>query len=295
MDKKVSNKMKIIMRENGTLATCAFYEVAAAINLGVSCYSGNISLSSIIFNVFTLLTVGSNYVKALSALERDDYRKEHKEEYEELKNLYTEYIDEIVSMIKQYKFEDELQLCVLLDCLLYNGIFSYNNCYKYKHFDDVNEYFLDILGSFVITGNAVCRHTTSFMIDILSKLDINCYEIICSSESNKPNHSVVGITSNNKKFSYDFTNHHFGVIRNNYIYSLPEEEVKYKIFGTTISFSDFKKIPSYELDDEYINKYYDNLDKYDNNLIINFGLFSHINNDVKKEISDKTLKLMPRK
>ena len=296
MNKELSNKIKIVMKRNGSLRSCAFYETAAAINIGLSFFTEKISVSSLVFNIFTLLTVGVNYVKALTELENDKYREEHKEEYEELKDLYDKYMNDLCDVIKKYKFDDELQLCILLDYLLYEGRFSLNNEFTYKIHEKTNEYFTDLLGTFVITGSGVCRHTTEFMINLLSKLNVNCFEILCSSEKNGDiNHALVGLISNGKKYCYDFTNHFCGLIKDKYIYAYPGNFKAYKIRGISLTKKEYKDTTSREITDKMILNCLDKMDNYDNNLIFELCNFSFEHKKEKEEITNKTLKLMPRK
>ena len=152
MNKEVSKKMKIIMRKNGSLVTCGIYESLAAILIGLSTLTERISLPATSFCLYTLMTVGINYIKALEELEKDKYKEEHLEEYNELEKIYNEYLDSIVDIIKQYEYEDDLQLLIILDYLLYTGIFSYNNKYEYKNFEEVN-YYIQVYFHIIINMN----------------------------------------------------------------------------------------------------------------------------------------------
>lgn len=295
MNKEVSKKMKIIMRKNGSLVTCGIYESLAAILIGLSTLTERISLPATSFCLYTLMTVGINYIKALEELKKDKYKEEHLEEYNELEKIYNEYLDSIVDIIKQYEYEDDLQLLIILDYLLYTGIFSYNNKYEYKNFEEVNEHFRELIGTFVFTGYGVCRHNTLFILDILKKLDKKCFEVLCSSDGKKANHDVVGIVSNGEKYIYDFTNHYCGEINGKNIYAYPLGEKLYKITKVLINNKEYKKYPERKIDTDLVMKYINKMDDYDYNLIFQMFIFSRQNDEIKKDISEKTLKLMPRK
>ena len=294
MDKEVSKKMHTIMKRNGAYVTCGIYETLAALLIGLSAITCQISISATLFSLYSLLTVGINYIKALAELEDDKYRQEHIEEYNELVKLYNDYLDNIANIIKQYEYSDDLQLCIALDFLLDSGFFSLDNNFSYKEFEKNDERFLDMLGSFIVTGNGVCRHTTAFMMDLLKRLDVNCFKISCTNIRTKGYHAMVGIISNGKKYSFDFTNHFCGTLNGNYIYEVGSNDKLYEINQLSIIKKEYKKLPIRDIDFELIKEYAYGIDDDFFDLFRSMYHYSLECDELKKDISEKTLKLMPR-
>jgi len=295
MDKETSKKMHTIMKRNKTYILCGIYEVLAALLINYSAKTCKVSIPALVFCLYVLVLVCMDYLKALEEVQEDKYKEKYIDDYNELVLLYNEYLDSITSIIKEYEYTDDLQLCLALDFLLTSGLFSLDNHFTYKEFEKNDEHYKNLLGSFIVTGNGVCRHITAFILDLLKRLDVNCFKITCINNKTKVYHAIVGIISNGEKYAYDFTNHFYGTLKGNYIYDISGKNKLYEIILLDMPLKEYKNIPIRNINYELIEKYSYGVDDNFFTLFRHINLFSLENSEIKKDISDKTLKLMPRK
>lgn len=236
-------------------------------------------------------------------LKIEKYKEEHINEYEELKKLYNEYIEIVAKIVSKYKFEDSLQFAMAIDTVLLSGCFSINNEYTFKRHREINEYFEDLIGTYVIEGNGVCRHNTAFISDVLNKMGLKNFKLYTTREKNsdKANHVLLALVHNNQSFAYDFTNHTIGVINEDKTISLrglKNEEIFKHYIVSKHNEEEIEEL--YKL--ERLNLTFDLLVQSLSTGVIGgilmseelFGLYEN-NKDLMNEIAQKSLTLMPRR
>lgn len=146
--------------------------------------------------------------------------------YKELMNLYNEYIQDVAKFIKEKNLTSAKEIVIYLQFLIDGGVFAENHNHAYKIFNNENDYLAEICGARVTTGTSVCRHTSSFFVDVLTALDYTAANISVRIIAEDPikymkkgkvtyNHSVVGIVENNERYTYDPTNATFSTISKN--------------------------------------------------------------------------------
>ena len=169
------------------------------------------------------------------------------EEYQELVDLYDTYITYLADFLKSIDISESMDVAFAYKALLSHGMLStekYNyHIFKNDKFDKISE----IYGSRVFTGKAVCRHISSFLTDLINKMDGCAANVICnvyntkefSESKNKiikdfkknkivPRHMVTGFLCDGKKVFVDNTSSSIN------IYRLDDELNEKECFGSCL-------------------------------------------------------------
>lgn len=134
------------------------------------------------------------------------------DEYKEYISLYGEYVKDIAKLFKDLGYEDALATSMVYRFCLEKGFFSKDLVFKqiaYKKYFD--QFFYDVLGAVVSTGEACCRHTSSLLTDVINEMGgvaANLCVVRTNREdkknkSNYANHMVTGLIHNDKKLIVD--------------------------------------------------------------------------------------------
>ncbi|MBQ9834654.1 MAG: hypothetical protein IJO33_05665 [Bacilli bacterium] len=138
-------------------------------------------------------------------------------EYNKLKPLYDDYLNEIVNLMHSFGKLDIYEISILYSILLHRGIFSNENKFKYHKYinDEIN--LRDVSGARIASGTAVCRHMSANLIDIYQKLGYNAFEIGCCTDIRYKfikkiiaTHSIAGISDNKNMLIVDPTGNFIG-------------------------------------------------------------------------------------
>ncbi len=307
MDKIVRDEMLKRIKETGTDKYLLYMETISTLNLAARCYTGNP-------NTFFSLTLFSLVLYSIRKLKKTvkkeiEFKQEHAELYNEVKTLYDEYTTIISKELSKYHFDNSLDLCILLDALLINGYFSSTDKLEYHKYKKYIEYYDDLLGTLVLTGKCVCRHNTSLINDILTKLNIDNIKLHCYHTGPKrptkiyrrANHVITLVHENKFKYAYDFTNHGICNIEdNNVIRSdscLEDGSISSTYYAITRDeeLNKFKDYDSFNMGPlGYVLYLLRVLSKYED-VYTELNKSKKDNKELMREISEKSLILMPRK
>ena len=113
--------------------------------------------SIVLSNMFLYLSHGDFYTKDVS----------------KIKNMYNEFIKNYNELNKTFEFDNPIQIHTMLNYLLYKGYLSNKKQYSFSSIDtkEINP----IMGSNILVGNGVCRHTSSLLKDILNNYGFESY------------------------------------------------------------------------------------------------------------------------
>ena len=197
-------------------------------------FIGAAQIPSIIFNDMTFFKVFGGAVIGLefSLLRRYWKREKVTEEtqtiemlrttttYKELMDEYQKYIKDVAKLVKYVGLPSAKENVVYIHALMELGYFAKQMDHKYKLFKNEREYLSELCGAKVVTGTSVCRHMSSFMVDVLNELGYTAANISCTPHDEDPvkriqkgnvilDHSVVGVADKGTKFLFDATNGNF--------------------------------------------------------------------------------------
>lgn len=139
----------------------------------------------------------------------------------ELKVLYNKYIKELSKYLKEKNVENPISIGIYFSNMLWDGDLSYTDKFEFKNCDPgIN---INLLGSEVIKGEAVCRHIASLLVDIYKYLGYES-ELLLAKQYNENvedklrtlltpiNHAVALVKVNGKNIIIDPTNKCIGLI-----------------------------------------------------------------------------------
>ncbi len=136
--------------------------------------------------------------------------------YQELKESYEEYINNIANLIRIFKLENSKEIMVFLQILMENGVLSESLIHKYHKDEYYKEYAKELLGAKVVTGKCVCRHMSSLFVNVLNTLGYPSSNMHCHIENGDPiarlkkknvelDHSIVATYDKGEKYLFDPT------------------------------------------------------------------------------------------
>lgn len=136
--------------------------------------------------------------------------------YQELVEEYHKYIEDIAKLIKETGLSSSKEVLLYLHKLIQSGYFSEYMKHTYYSFKYEKDMLTELLGAKVATGKTVCRHTSSFIVDIMNTLGYTAANISCRLSDKDPvkqiqrnnvklNHAVAGILSEDTKVLFDST------------------------------------------------------------------------------------------
>ena len=153
--------------------------------------------------------------------------------YKELCDEYDNFIKDIAQLIRSTGLKSSKEISLYLQMLMEAGIFTYQQNHKYKRFENEQDNLIELLGAKVTTGRCVCRHMSSFFVDVLSELGFTAANISGTITNNDPvqkikrgnmalNHAVTGIVEHGSKYLFDPTGGCFIALPQNFDFT--EEE-----------------------------------------------------------------------
>ena len=197
-------------------------------------FIGVAQIPSIIFNDMTFFKVFGGAVIGLEfSLLRKYWKRESIAEetqtiemlrttttYKELMDEYQRYIQDVAKLVKHVGLPSAKENVVYIHALMELGYFAKQMDHKYKLFKNEREYLSELCGAKVVTGTSVCRHMSSFMVDVLNELGYTAANVSCTLNEDDPvkriqkgnvvlDHSVVGVADKGSKFLFDATNGNF--------------------------------------------------------------------------------------
>lgn len=197
-------------------------------------FIGVAQIPSIIFNDMTFFKVFGGAVIGLefSLLRRYWKRERLVEEtqtmdmlrttttYNELLKEYQNYIKDVAKLLKMVGLKSAKENVVYIHGLMELGYFAKEMDHKYKLFKNERDYLSELCGAKVVTGTSVCRHMSSFIVDVMNEMGYTAANISCTVNDDDPvkriqkgnvelDHAVVGVADQGSKFLFDATNGNF--------------------------------------------------------------------------------------
>lgn len=197
-------------------------------------FIGAAQIPSIIFNDMTFFKAFGGAVIGLEfSLLRRYWKKERIVEetqtidmlrttttYNELLTEYQNYIKDVAQLVKSVGLQTAKENVVYIHALMEVGFFAKNMDHKYKIFKFEREYLEELIGAKVVTGTSVCRHMSSFIVDVMNELGYTAANVSCTPNDDDPvkriqkgnvelDHAVVGVADKGTKFLFDATNGNF--------------------------------------------------------------------------------------
>lgn len=132
-------------------------------------------------------------------------------EYKKWQELYYHFIDIWASYLKSLNFSSSVEALEFINMLLYSGFFSVTEKYQYHYYKNNPYESLEVLGSRIISGFGVCRHSSAFTSQLLNKIGYPACNLSCAVKHPNScwqhkinfNHLIIGITDEENKFTYD--------------------------------------------------------------------------------------------
>lgn len=132
--------------------------------------------------------------------------------------LYKLLLSRLKKIFNLLGIDNSLDITLLCTYFLIpNAILSIGNKFDKKIENYANFEFVNTLGSKVLSGNAVCRHVSKFILDINRMCGNESYFIPVNDINDNSGHVLVGLNINNEKFIIDPLNMHFGVMNKDII------------------------------------------------------------------------------
>ena len=140
--------------------------------------------------------------------------------YKELMDEYKKYIKDTAKLVKSAHLQSVKENVVYIHALMELGYFAKQMDHKYQLFKYEREYLEEVIGAKVVTGRSVCRHMSSFVVDVLNELGYTAANVSCTLNEDDPvkrikkgnvelDHSIVGVADKGTKFLFDATNGNF--------------------------------------------------------------------------------------
>lgn len=143
--------------------------------------------------------------------------------YNELMNEYKKYIKDVAKLVKFVGLESAKENVVYIHALMELGYFAKQMDHKYKIFKNERDYLSELCGAKVVTGTSVCRHMSSFIVDVMNEMGYTAANVSCTLNEDDPvkriqkgnielDHAVVAVADKGTKFLFDATNGNFVAI-----------------------------------------------------------------------------------
>ena len=143
--------------------------------------------------------------------------------YNELMTEYKKYIKDVAKLVKFVGLQSAKENVVYIHALMELGYFAKKMDHKYKRFEHERDYLSELCGAKVATGTSVCRHMSSFIVDVMNEMGYTAANVSCIRNEDDPikrvqegniklNHAVVAVADNGTKFLFDATNGNFAAI-----------------------------------------------------------------------------------
>lgn len=140
-----------------------------------------------------------------------DNRALYKEnDYQELKGLYDNYLEEIAMVLKKYGFKNEYEVVKMGYFLLESGLFSKDSIFIERRYDQKNG-FLPLLSAKIMSGYGDCKNSSYLVSDFSSHFSFETppllgkYKMTDENGTHIDGHSLIILNVNGKKMLYDLT------------------------------------------------------------------------------------------
>ncbi len=199
------------------------------------------ALSAILVNIPSLLITNINFLRFIAAFTvtfesvfiKRQVQILRNTEYNYIKNIlvntttykeceeeYNKYIEQVAKLIRGIGLTSSKEIILYLEMLMLSGCFSKNHTHTYHDFKYEYVDIASIAGARVLTGKSVCRHQSSFFVDVLNNLGFESTNItvtraekdpvqLAKSRKKKWNHAVVGIADQGEMYLFDTTSSTF--------------------------------------------------------------------------------------
>lgn len=137
------------------------------------------------------------------------------ETYKDCKKEYESFISLTAELVKNAGLKTPKEITLYIYALIKLGFLSNGGEHKYKNYQYDKNILLDLLGTRVLSGTSVCRHTTNFMNDVLKKLGLTSATVATSTESKikkiqsrrklVTDHAITGVEEDSQMFMFDTT------------------------------------------------------------------------------------------
>ncbi len=159
---------------------------------------------------FSLFKYYKNLVDLDMAYEVDLNAFSKEKDYQELKKLCDEYLQEIANVLKKYGFSNEYEVVKMFYLLLDSGLFSKDSTFTYRP-AELRYFHISLLGARVMSGLADCKHCSQLASDFTKFFDFKTPPllgnvIVRDDEGNITNygsHTVTILSINGKKMLCD--------------------------------------------------------------------------------------------
>ena len=167
--------------------------------------------------------LSSNIVLLKKFWEQEKSNERHKiyeelektETYKECKKEYEQFIAQTATLVKSSGLKKPKEITLYIYALIRLGYLSNGSEHKYKNYQFDKNILLDLLGTRVLSGTSVCRHTTYFMNDVLKEIGLTSAAIATRTESEakkilsrrklETDHAINGVEEYGKIFMFDTT------------------------------------------------------------------------------------------
>lgn len=209
------NRAKRMLEDKSTLATSI---------LGATSIASTAVVDSVIMKLLNLGIAGME----LYSLKKEWKKQEIEEKfllrdmlrttttYQELDKEYRQYVKDVAELIRYVGLSSSKEVLLYLQALMETGHFAKNNDHKYQLFEHERDLVPELFGAKVLTGRSVCRHMSSFFVDVMKELKYTAANINTTPGSEQPiedaingktklSHQVVGIVECGRKLVFDPT------------------------------------------------------------------------------------------
>ncbi len=140
--------------------------------------------------------------------------------YKECKEEYKRYIEEVAKLIKKAGLASSKEIIVYIEMLMTSGYFSENHEHIYHNYQYEYIDMVEVAGARVLTGKSVCRHQSTFIVDVLNSLGYHASNMsviatpynpvkLAKTKHKRWNHSVLGIADQGEMYLFDPTSKTF--------------------------------------------------------------------------------------
>ncbi len=150
--------------------------------------------------------------------------------YKELEEEYNNYVKDVAKLIRNVGLTSAKETVLYLQGLMESGCFAKNRKHQYKNYQYEADYLIELSGAKVVTGTCVCRHMSSFFVDVMNELGYIAANVTVTEDHDDPvkriqkrnvilNHAVAAIVDNGQKFLFDPTHGVFAALPQDFDFS----------------------------------------------------------------------------
>lgn len=156
------------------------------------------------YDIFSRIVIGNE-------LSYDKYIK-NTMEYKSTFKMYKLFLSRLKELLSLIGITNSLDITILCTYFLIpDGILSITDNFDKRQENYTNCEFVNLIGSKVLSGTAVCRHISKFIVDLNRIYKNESYFVVLKNlDSEIMDHVVVGLKVENKKFVIDPLNKRLG-------------------------------------------------------------------------------------